>query len=320
MSKGCLQVEAELHSEEEQPRETSDANAAHRFTLPSTPGAPLFDPPIYAPLPGTNPEALQPARPRLPDPGNDKALQPRLRIPDMATCMPRPGLTLSIPVDDAGNLTREQLYAFPQGRSTRATDFSRARGHRIFREDGTVACSDAAAPSPDGAVLDLKPDCSLMRRRIPFAFIAPEHISQRRVLNDAEVLREQAMLERALARPARMALDSIMPCTRSASDFACMSGRQEQNGDAANEGPQTTDRVSMAVLRNLLSHHPSGPTHGAFVCFARQTGRCLLAYVLHCCDFLVLLLCDASHQSLMLSVFDIVRIFACQLLPSSLNW
>jgi hypothetical protein len=51
-------------------------------TLPRLKAHVPFVVPTFAPLPGSNPEALPPAPPRLPDPQHDWALRPRLLIPD----------------------------------------------------------------------------------------------------------------------------------------------------------------------------------------------------------------------------------------------
>jgi hypothetical protein len=252
---------------------------AYHLTLPTIPGALLFGPPTNSSLPGTSSEALKPAHPRLPDPAHDEALRPRIRVPDMATCIPRPGLTLSLSINGSRDRCQEQLKISPKlllGPSTRATDFSRACGHRIFQQGGALACSALKMQSPEGSTLCLEPSYSLLRPCVPHALIPPKHISCQRGHPGqvgADLLRECIALEHALARPS-IALDSITPPLRSALDFKCMSGCHERQTGGGVFAATPAGQLNVAELHGLLSQHPHYLARGAFVCFARQTGRC----------------------------------------------
>ena len=245
------------------------------LTLPRVAGALLFDAPSYAPLPGLNPEALEPAPPRLPDPQNDAPLRPRMQIPDMAVQLPRAALTTDAEALDDPEATARGPGQFDPprtlatGGAARVADFSRGQGHGI----SLLQSSDGADEDlPDGAVLTLNPSFELIRRRPRVAHIADQPRPQRRAAPgaaDTEAARQNTALARALRRPARLRLDAVMPRPHSAPDLSRMTARRSAGASGGVGGAD----VGLRASTKALSQNPPAPATGAFVSFARQTGR-----------------------------------------------
>ena len=251
-------------------------SAACALTLPRTVRAPQFDPPLHAPPPGANPEALEPAPPRLPDPRSDAVLRPRLRVPDMSKQAPRAALTTDAaePHDPEAATRGPGQFEPPRwlalcGGAGRTADFARGTGHGISLDETEATGGDA----PEGAVLDLDPSFALVRRAPRAAQIAGEARTQRRAppgAAEAEAARQEALRMMELQRPARLRLDAILPRPRSAPDMRRVTARPRS---ATAEEGGASGALGADVPGHAVAQHPPAPAAGAFVSFARQTGR-----------------------------------------------